>query len=294
MERWKGQSLGGACLRLAAAICAGAVAASCATPPRLEVGQPAPVCCLERETLPKPVVAIIEPAAPVIGHVVDAIRWRPGFLADRVEAKADILSRLRPLDIVAISSKGRMSGQSIPGLFEHVAIYVGDEAEQRRMGIFDADPVAGKAEAIKAGKTFVEAEIVGVHLVSPDELLDTDRVAVMRPRFLSAFRRRAALQEIYRLLDAPFDFHFDMDTPDSIFCAELLDRVLPELHLPIQRLYGRRVVVPADIPLLATRPGATLAFVHYVRATTTGWEAASRRELAADIEADWRARNLNP
>lgn len=68
-------------------------------------------CCIdiEPERLPPLLVASIEPAAPIIGRVIGNIAWRDGHLA-RADARHHVEAELRPLDIVVVSSKGRLSG----------------------------------------------------------------------------------------------------------------------------------------------------------------------------------------
>ena len=137
---------------------------------------------------------------------------------------------------------------------------------------------------------FLEADYRGVHLSSEHRVLDTDKVLLLRPPQVSAARKAKALRDYLSAIGMPFDFHFDLETPQSTFCTELVRAVMPELHLPVSTLYGIKMVMPEAIAAEAAQGKAPLRFVSYARATRGGWERAGREELRADIIAAWQRR----
>lgn len=264
-----------------------AVLAGCGTPdpgevtPQL-VGTPLEGCCLNSETYPRPLIAIADPIAPLIGRTVGAIVMREGYL-QHPEAQAAVMERVRPLDLVIASSKGRLSGHALPGVFSHVVIYLGTEAQLKSLGMWDDPVVVPFHEEIRAGRVFIESDSPGVHLSSAETVLHTDAVAILRPDITKKSRKRAAMRELYGRIGKDFDFRFDNSTTDQIYCAELANIAMPELKMPTRLLYGRRAVVPNDVVALAATGGGHLALVAYVRGRKEGWKVASTKQLLLDL-----------
>lgn len=246
-------------------------------------------CCIDIDPEPVPpwLVASIEPAAPVIGRVIGSIVWRDGYLL-RDDAIGRIQAELVPLDIVVTSSKGRLSGQLIPGLFAHFAAYLGTEADLRRAGLWNDPRVVPHHRAIRAGRTFIEADRHGVRLSRPSAVFNTDRAVVMRPAGFSAARKRRATIDFLEHVGTKFDFNFDNADITRLYCAQLVCRVLPELRLPSREVYGRQTIVPDDVLLQVARGRMRLSLRAYIRGRPEGWETASARILIADIARHWQ------
>ena len=136
---------------------------------------------------------------------------------------------------------------------------------------------------------FLEADSKGVHLSLARTTLETDRALVVRPRVDGA-RRREALEQFLATLGTPFDFHFDADTPDCVFCTELIQRVLPELRLKHHRVYGRNLVFPDEVARVALDGHPRLKPRLYVVGDRQGWRIAPVGQARADIDAEWRGR----
>lgn len=254
-------------------------------------GTPLEHCCDSPAVYPPIVVALADPLAEPIGRAINSSPPRTGYLATPAAQKA-VLDVLRPLDIVDLSSRGRLSSQFLPGLFTHVAIYLGTEAQLRALGAW-ADPrIVPQQAAIRAGAIFVESDADGVHLSPAEAVLNTDAVVVMRPR-LSRAARRAAAGGFAARLGEPFDFHFDDATPDVVYCTELVNQVLPGLALPTRHLYGRETILPEDIVLQTAVGKSQLDLVAYFTGTPEGWRRATRAALVADLR-DWWHRPRPP
>lgn len=266
-----------------------ALLTACGTPdpgevtPQL-VGTPLEGCCLSAEAYPRPLIALADPAAPLIGRTVGAIVMRPGYL-ESPEAQAAVQAPLRPLDLLVVSSKGRLSGHALPGTFSHVVIYLGTEAELRALGVWMHPAVVPYHAAIRAGETFIESDSPGVHLSTAETVLETDAAVVLRPQLGGRSHKRQAAVNLFHHIGQRFDFWFDNDTSDQIYCAELALVSMPGLDLPTRMLYGRRSVVPNDVVAQAAVGKGKLKLVRYVRGTRTGWRVASAAQLVADLRA---------
>lgn len=266
-------------------IVAATVLAGCAHGPEPRLASDP--CCTDLERYPRWLVAAAEPVAPVLGNVIAGIAWRRGHLSRHPDAVAAVLSGLRPLDIIVVSSKGRLSGQTIPGLFGHAAVYLGTEAQLRSAGLWPAIRSEAARAAIRAGAIFLEADQRGVTLSKAELTLDVDRVVVMRPRLRSHQRRRAALATLIGALGQPFDFRFDLDSPACVFCTELVHRAMPELGLEAHTAYGRRLILPDAIARGAVLGQNGLAARRYVVAERDVWRADPVGTVIADINAEW-------
>ncbi|MBC7283347.1 YiiX/YebB-like N1pC/P60 family cysteine hydrolase [Hoeflea sp.] len=247
-------------------------------------------CCTDMEDYPRWFVDVSRAIGPPLGTVLSHITWRSGHLRSKQAAQKAILAEIRPLDIVLVSSKGRKSGQVIPGLFGHAAIYLGTRAELEELGVWTSAEVKPHAAGIRADLIFIEADAKGVHLSPSSVVLNTDRVAILRPALRSPARRRQVARAYFDAIGTDFDFLFDVDSPDCTFCTELIHRVMPELTLPVQEIYGVRTILPDRVAVAALRYESDLEFVDYIKAAPDTWRQASGQTLADDIAAIWSNR----
>lgn len=209
------------------------------------------------------------------------VKLRPGWLEDDPEAWTALLDRARPLDVILIGNDSRLSGLSGPGLFGHAAIYLGTEAQLRALGIWDDPAVVPFHPDIRKGKVAIEALDIDVHLSGPPALFETDHMALLRPRAISAARKRTAAIALFREIGAPFDFHFDNGDPSQIYCTELIDRVLPELRLPAREIYGRELILPDDVAARVLTGEVPMDLVLFIRGYPVGWRSLGENDLAA-------------
>lgn len=244
-------------------------------------------CCSNPERRPEWLVDLARPVAKPLGLTLAQFVWRKGHLFDQPEARAFVRKNLRPLDIMMVSSKGRLTGHTIPGLFGHAVIYLGSERELRSAGVWNDPAYAPHRKAIAGGKHFIEADWEGVHLSDENRVMNTDRIVILRPRVSRAARKAKALRDYSSSVGMPFDFRFDLDTPECTFCTELVRAVLPEINLPVTHVYGNHVVIPEAVIKAAHEGSARLEIITYVAGTKTGWEKRDRKQLAADIAAAW-------
>lgn len=244
-------------------------------------------CCTTEPPYPDWLVAVVDPVAPLVGRAIALVELRRGYLADRSDALDFVLQRLRPLDIVLVSSNGRLSGRAIPGLFSHTAIYLGTERQLDRLGFWNDPSVSAWRSSIRSGKVFIEADHKGVHLSPAANVLNTDSLMVIRPRLARESCSRDALALLMNHIGTRFDFRMDAGESDRLFCAELAHHVLPQLSLPITRLYGRDTIIPDGLAATALSRRSRLDVVAYVRGTPDGWGAATTRQAIADLYAAW-------
>jgi uncharacterized protein YycO len=109
----------------------------------------------------------------------------------------EISLKIAPGDTLLSTTFGQFSNIFIPGPFKHAAIYLGDEL-------------------------VIEAVGTGVRVISlADFVFKKDRVAVLRPNFMSAFLAEAAAQYLSNFAGVEYDYLF---TPgvERFYCSELV------------------------------------------------------------------------
>lgn len=269
-----------------------AAVAACAVPDpgvsRRELADtPLEGCCDNAESWPPPLVRLADPLAPVLGRLIGKVVMRDGYIA-RPAAQAEVAAGLQPLDVLFVSSNGRLSGTMLPGIFSHAVIYFGSEAELTALGVWDDPALAPHRAAIRAGKTFIESSTPNVHLSNIETVLNTDAVVVLRPPIRTHTRRREALRGLAGEIGREFDFHFDNSSKNELYCAELAATIMPETRMPTRRLYGRRSILPDDVVALAATGQSDMQLIGYLRGTRTGWKRYDRPTLIADMNAHWR------
>ncbi len=234
-------------------------------------------------------MALAEPFVAVFGPSTPALRAHDGNLTNPRARKA-VMAALRPLDVVLLGARQGFAARTVPGVFSHAMVYLGTERELKRLGLWNDPEVKARHDDIRAGKVFVESVSPRVRLSTPETALRADFAVVLRPHLPGGeARRRRAIDDFMALVGTPFDYHFDADEKRTLFCAEILCRVMPELKLPKQVVYGRRTIIPDEIVVAALRGTTPLSFVRYVRgdAEGDGFSVASSARLRRDIIASW-------
>lgn len=230
-------------------------------------------------------ISAAEPAAPLVGFAVSRVQWRAGYLKNREEALSKLRARLQPLDILVFSNKQRLSGHTGSGLFGHSAIYLGTAQQLKALGLGSDPAVSAHREDIAEDRLILEsAQKHGTDLSTLNYVTDTDRVAVLRPMGLSTAQKRTAIRLAFTKVGGKFDHHYRLDETETLFCTELVNAVLPQLSPPRHQTYGREVILPDDLALMAVH-GARLRFVYGVEGGKYGWHETGPAEVKADIEA---------
>lgn len=245
-------------------------------------------CCYNPERYPAPFVTVSLAVAPAFLDLnpFDQNNLRPGLISGNEAAYRHITSVARPLDLVFLANKSYIGGRYVPGRFTHSAIYLGSEAELREIGMWNDPAIVPLHEKIRAGGRFIEAVHPVVRLATPEQLLQVDSVAILRPELSLAQRREAARIGV-GALGAPFDYWFDDRTKGDYSCTELISAAMPSLKLPEIVAYGRPAVMPDAVVTQAIR-GERLKLLEHVRGVKGGGYAVEGvRPVMEDIAAFW-------
>lgn len=253
------------------------------TPPEALVA----ACCRNAEVVPAPLTLAAEMAAPATVVTFYATVFRRPFLDGNEEVAALVAPHLRPLDVVTGRVKGRLSGQMVPGYFTHAAIYLGTEAQLRAEGLWDLPALRPHQGDIRAGRVFLEAMPPRVRLVRLGQMLDVDALAVLRAP-IGRDEKRAALEYGLPAVGRPFDFSFNADTPECLFCTELVHDALPSLGLTPRPIYGRNSLLPDDVAATALDGSGRTRLVVFIEGTRDGVRTGGQAELTRRLLQAWR------
>ncbi|MCP5036975.1 MAG: hypothetical protein GY945_05170 [Rhodobacteraceae bacterium] len=244
-------------------------------------------CCPSDEKFPVAVVDFTEANSLWVLPFARNTILRPAYLTDQPGAHAYLLDQAEPLDLIAAYNGGRLSGASGEGYFGHMVIYTGNEAQLRALGVWDHPAVAKFHQRIRAGGIAIEAVDVGVRLGDRREVLEADAAAIFRPTGFSRARKRRAIVDFFTEIGKPFDFHFSLSTPDVYYCTELINKVLPEMNMPVSLTYGRPSIWPDEFVAGVLRGKNPARFMGYVFGSKAGWDSGDEWLMAARIFDAW-------
>jgi hypothetical protein len=175
--------------------------------------------------------------------------------------KADRLRPfLRPFDLVVMRSPHHLTSQFIPGYFGHVGIWLGNDLTARL--------VKGSSDKTKSdGKAVVEVLRSGVRISSLEEFTDGETFLVIRPRRLSAKQKRTILTNARKQLSKDYDFNYDIESPETITCTELVYLAYDFIDWQIRYVLQRYTLSPDDVVFTALK-GSQFEFPVFIEGGT--------------------------
>ncbi len=191
----------------------------------------------------------------LFGNAVGLVEVRKGKLYDRPEVRDAVGGVLRAGDVLLEKTPFRLTDAFIPGHWGHVAVWVGDEDELRRLGIWEHPVVQPHHAAIREGRSVVEALRAGVKMNSLAHFLNVDDLAVLRQHDLADDRRAEVILQTLRQVGKAYDFNFDVESTDRIVCSELVYHAYGDIRWPVARHLGRATISPDNVAVQATGDG---------------------------------------
>lgn len=203
----------------------------------------------------------------VFGNTVGLFESRVGKLRDDGSAYATLREALRPGDIILEKTPFRLTDKLIPGYFGHAALWLGDEADLRALGIWDHPAVQPHQPALQEERQVLEALRGGVQMNTLAHFMNVDDLVVLRDPRLTERRLRGILVRGFRQVGKRYDFNFDVDTTDRIACAELIYLAHADIPWQADRKAGRYTLSPDRIAELAVDPGQFEVVLLYIGGT---------------------------
>ncbi len=191
----------------------------------------------------------------LFGNAVGLVESRRGKLDGRPDVLARVSGELQPGDILLEKTPFRLTDAFIPGHWGHVAVWVGSEADLRRLGIWEHPVVRPHQQAIRQGRGVVEALRSGVEMNALSRFLNVDDLAVLRPARLEDGARPEAVLQALRQVGKAYDFNFDVESTHRIVCSELVYHTYVQIQWPTVRRLGRVTISPDNVAVRATGDG---------------------------------------
>jgi hypothetical protein len=183
----------------------------------------------------------------LFGNTVGLVETRRGKLYGRLRIERRVHGELRAGDILLEKTPFRLTDAFIPGHWGHAAVWIGTEAELTGLGIWRHPAVLPHHNAIRAGQGVAEALRSGVELNTLAHFMNIDDLAVLRRAEASPQARAAAILQALRQIGKEYDFNFNAETTDRIFCSKLVYLAYGDIDWPTSRILGRFTVSPDDI-----------------------------------------------
>jgi hypothetical protein len=187
--------------------------------------------------------SILYRGSKLFGNFMGRFQSRHGKLYQNSEFIVRVKRNLKPMDILLEKTPFRLTDRFIPGYWGHAAIYIGNQRDLKKLGIWDHPLVQKYADDILAGKSIVEALRDKVQINTLESFSDIDDFALLRLN--ESLTDQELAEHIIRALShigKLYDFSFDVDTGDRIVCSELHFRTFINIPFNTTPILGRNTI----------------------------------------------------
>ncbi|MBW2690881.1 MAG: hypothetical protein JRC99_13270 [Deltaproteobacteria bacterium] len=162
-----------------------------------------------------------------------------------------IISSLKPFDILLHNTPFCLTDWLIPGFFTHASVYLGrpEDLQQFLPGFLWQDTCSIK------GQMLIESNREGVLVRGVDQFLDCDSLVVLRDPHITQQQRRLMAQNASSQIGKKYEYGFSLETKQRQFCAKLVADLFQ--HIPfLDNLRNSPTLLPDHIGQMALRPGS--------------------------------------
>ncbi len=218
-------------------------------------------------------------------NVIGLVETRKGKLTalDALQRQT-LADKLQPLDILLEKTPFRLTDKTIPGYWGHVGIWIGNQNDLEKLGIWDHPLVKPYQQRIRDEKRYIiEALLPGVQINTLEHFLNIDDLAVLRPVDISRQERKQAVLRAFSQLGKDYDYNFDVETDKRIVCSEIAYVVFNNYPWETERILGRATISPDNVANYAARTGKFKTVLLYLdgRQVATNLDEKMRRLLAS-------------
>lgn len=189
------------------------------------------------------------------GNAVGLVETRKGKLYGKPAVLAEVKNTLKAGDILLEKTPFRLTDKLIPGYWGHAAVWVGTEAELKELGVWDNPVVKKYHDEIREGRLVVEALRSGVEMNTLDHFFNIDSFGAIRKPELSREARSKTIIQALRQVGKPYDFNFDVESKERVYCSKLVYLSYSGVEWPTKRSLGRTTFTPDDVAIKAAQGG---------------------------------------
>jgi hypothetical protein len=197
------------------------------------------------------------------GNAVGLVETRKGKLYGKPVLLAEVKNTLKAGDILLEKTPFRLTDKLIPGYWGHAAVWVGTAAELKDLGIWDNPVVKKYHEEIREGRLVVEALRSGVEMNTLEHFFNIDSFGAMRKPELNREGRARTIIQALRQVGKPYDFNFDVESKERVYCSKLVYLSYSGVEWPTKRSLGRTTFTPDDVAIKAVKDGVLQLVTFY-------------------------------
>ncbi len=181
------------------------------------------------------------------GNTAGLFQFRRGYLYHSQPLIADLLTKLRPGDVLLEKTPFRLTDKFIPGYWGHNAIWLGTEDELKALGIWDDPKIKPLQARIHIGQSIVEALRPGVTTNTLEHFTDIDCFALLRRTNYSTDQMKEAILRAASQYGKKYDFGFNVETQDTLVCSELMFMAYTDVPYKLDKVLGRYTINPDSV-----------------------------------------------
>ena len=222
----------------------------------------------------------------VVGNFTGLFRFRKGYLYKNDSIYNEIHNRLKPMDIIAEKTSFSITDKLIPGHFGHIAIWLGTQKQLQDSNLWNHPSIVPFHEQIIKGFSILETDRKGTHLKALRDFLNVDELAILRINDFENIQidyKKVIYDNSLAQLGKKYDFNFDLETTDKLFCSELLYYIFGPIHWPIERHFNRSSITPDNVLSLTLYKNSPTSLIYYISAENR--ETISQKSLI-DLSTD--------
>jgi hypothetical protein len=215
---------------------------------------------------------LLHHASGLFGNTAGAIKFRKGYLDKNGPLNAEIITELKPLDMITEKTPFILTDKFIPGNFGHNAIWLGTKDQLINLGMWDHPSIKKLQPMIEIGYSIIETDRSGTHLKNIEKFMNVDDFAIMRLE--GAIENKTYYEQVYQVaiaqLGKTYDFNFDVETTDKLVCSELLYQSFGDIAWPTEKYLGRMTISPDNIASLIVYANSPMKLEYYIKGQEDG------------------------
>ncbi len=153
---------------------------------------------------------------------------------------------LQPFDIVLSKSRKHLTDKFIPGYFGHSAIWIGNFEQLQKLGLDNSIHVINNKEQLNNEACMLESLRNKTHLNKLETFADGEDYLILRYKNLDKTNIKSIISSL-RHIGKKYDFNFNVESPDRLFCTELVFYAYNFIPWEAKKKFNRYTLNPDDI-----------------------------------------------